>query len=141
MTIKTVEEKPSQATQEIITHAKELTKEESLEAVSNISVVMLNDKLAEFEDLVTMHFENLENKLERIEENQRLLQKNQQLFQKKLHEFDLKEQQVIRQEQQKIRQEQQLLRKGQQELKEAVSELKILVIRILKCLTAETEEE
>ena len=168
MPSKVVEENPSHATQEMIAQAKELTKEESLEAVSNISVVMLNDKFAEFEDQVAIHFEKLENEQEHIKKNQRLLQKNQQTFQKKLHELDLKqqeirqeqqvirqeqqvirqeqqeirqEQQVIRQEQQVIRQEQQLLRKGQQELKEDVSELKALLTNFLKRLTAEAEEE
>ncbi len=89
-----------------------------MEAVSNISVVLLNDKLAEFEDQVDMHFEELEDRQDRIEENQ----------------------QVLREKIQELSKEQQLLRKGQQELTKNVLELKDLLTKALKHLTAEEEE-
>ncbi len=124
MTSKAVEENPAVATQEIVAKTKKLTEEESLEAISNISVVMLNDKLAEFEDQVGMHFDEIEKRQDRIEENQQVLREKLQELSK---------------EQQAIRKEQQLLRKGQQELAENVLELKTLLINALKQLTEKKE--
>ncbi len=131
VTSKAIEENPRQATQEIVVKAKELTEEESLEAVSNISVVMLNDKLAEFEDQVGMNFEQMEAKVEkRFEQMEAKVEKRFEQITKRQERFE--------QKLQELNQEQQLLRKGQQEITQGLLEIKTLLTNVL---THTTEEE